>query len=65
MANTFDGTQDLVYNIRSSSDDGISKFQINETSGEITVKENSTDAENVDFYTLVVEAQDRRLDPIR
>ncbi len=54
-----------MYNIRSSSDDGMSKFQINETSGEITVKENSTDAESVEVYTLVVEAQDRRLDPIR
>ncbi|XP_072039294.1 cadherin-23-like [Amphiura filiformis] len=64
-AETFDNTQDIVYSIRSSSDDGINKFQIDETSGEITVKDDTLNAEDVALYTLVVEAQDRRLDPIR
>ncbi|XP_072037582.1 cadherin-23-like [Amphiura filiformis] len=65
LAETFDNTQDIIYSIRSSSDDGIDKFKIDETSGEITVKDDTINAEDVALYTLVVEAQDRRLDPIR
>lgn len=65
-AYTYDDIADIVvYDLRSSTDNGLEIFSINETSGEITVQDDSTDAETVNEYTLVVEAQDRRFDPIR
>ena len=65
-ADTYDNIADIVvYDLRSSTDNGLEIFSINETSGEITVQDDSTDAETVNEYTLVVEAQDRRFDPIR
>ena len=64
-AKTSDGTTDVVYGLKSSSNNGLNFFEIDEITGEIKVKNDTTDAETVDLYTLVVEAQDRRLDPIR
>ena len=64
-AKTSDGTADVIYGLKSSSANGLNFFEINEISGEIKVKNDTTDAETVNLYTLVVEAQDRRLDPIR
>ena len=40
-------------------------FTIHENNGSIIVQDDSTDAETVNEYTLIVEAQDRRYDPIR
>ena len=65
-ATTFDNEIDIVvYSIRSSTSDGLSIFEIDEETGDITVLQNATNAEDVIEYTLVVEAQDKRFDPIR
>ena len=64
---TYDGANNITYGLRSSSPGvGVDIFQINEISGEITIKDGTLiNAEDVALYTLVVEAQDRRQDPIR
>ena len=65
-ATTYDNEPDsVVYSIRSSTSDGLSIFEIDKNTGNITVQQDVTDAEDVNEYTLVVEAQDRRFEPVR
>ena len=61
-----DNNNDIFYTLKSSNDGGLDIFSIDPESGVITVIDENTDADgDVVEYTLVVEAQDRRLDPIR
>ncbi|XP_072039293.1 cadherin EGF LAG seven-pass G-type receptor 2-like [Amphiura filiformis] len=62
----YDDTSDgIVYSLKSATNNGLNYFQINPTTGDITVKNDGTDRETTSEYTVIVEAQDRRLDPIR
>ncbi|XP_072050359.1 cadherin EGF LAG seven-pass G-type receptor 2-like [Amphiura filiformis] len=56
---------DIVYILKSVSNNGGSLFAIDRISGIITVESDQTDYEDLTQYTLVVEAQDRGIEPFR
>ncbi|XP_072050323.1 cadherin EGF LAG seven-pass G-type receptor 2-like [Amphiura filiformis] len=59
-------SQGIVYHIQTSTSQGLSNFQIDPRTGQITVKAGAViDAELVDEFVLIVEATDTRLDPQR
>ncbi len=58
-------SEGIVYRIKSGTNDGETKFRIDEQTGNITVSSTDIDYETNTIFTLVVEAQDRRSDPTR
>ena len=65
-AENSDGNDEgIVYSLKPSTDNVLDIFTIDASSGNITVQNGNTDREDINEYVLVVEAQDRRLDPIR
>ena len=60
------GTSDILYNLKSGSNDGLLIFDIiDKTSGNIILISDDTNYELHRDYTLVVEAQDRGTEPPR
>ena len=55
----------IFYHLQSASNNGSRVFDVEKTSGNITVISDATDAETTTEYTLVVEAEDRASNPVR
>ena len=56
---------DIVYILKSVSNNGGNLFTIGRVSGDITLVSGDTNYEDLTQYTLVVEAQDRGVEPFR
>ena len=64
-ANGASDSSRIFYRLQSASNNGSRVFDVEKTSGNITVISDATDAEKTTEYTLVVEAEDRNSNPLR